>query len=164
MHHASMLHYFPNREALLRGVVERIVSYLDRVPSAAIGETRAAPRVALHQHFQHVLAQMRHYPQRFIVLNELFVRAVRDEEVRRVLSATDVSWHEFLIPLLRAGVTQNVFRANLDPKVVALTITSFFKGLGLQLAATPELLDAAVAQLERWIVADAEGGNHDEHK
>ena len=34
MHHASLLYYFPNREALVRGIVERIVQQAERVPVA----------------------------------------------------------------------------------------------------------------------------------
>jgi AcrR family transcriptional regulator len=156
MHHASMLHYFPSREALLRGVVERIVSHLDRVPVADVAVGWAGPSDALHAHFQHVLAQMQAHPGRFVVLNELFVRAVRDQEVRNVLAATDLSWRQFLVPLLATGVAQGVFRADLDPEAVAVIITSFFKGLSLHLGLAPAHLSQAVAQLEQWI--GAEGG------
>lgn len=154
MHHASMLHYFPNREALLGGVVERIVSHLDRVPLADPETGLAAPGDALHAHFKHVLAQMQAHPGRFVVLNELFVRAVRDDEVRRVLAATDASWRQFLVPLLTAGVAQGVFRADLDPEAAAVIIASFFKGLGLHLGLAPTQLQQAASQLEQWIRAE----------
>jgi AcrR family transcriptional regulator len=152
MHHASLLHYFPNREALVRGVVERIVARLDRVPQqGSQGDDLPAADV-LRAHFRHVQAQIRTHADDFIVLNELFVRAVRDEEVRRVLAATDTSWHSFLVPLLTRGIAEGVFHAELDPMATAIVITSCFKGLGLQLALAPSAIDEAVAQLERWII------------
>lgn len=152
MHHASLLHYFPNREALVRGVVERIVAQLDRVPAASSTETQLAPRDALHAHFQHVLSEMLTHPEAFIALNELFLRAMRDDEIRRVLASTDLSWHEFLVPLLTEGMQQGVFRADIEPEAVAVIITSFFKGLSTQLNHSQEQVHRAVQQLERWII------------
>jgi AcrR family transcriptional regulator len=152
MHHASLLHYFPNRESLVRGIVDRIVASLERVPSP---DTIASlsPRDTLHVHFQHVLAQMQTNPDMFVALNELFLRAVRDDEVRRVLSATDVSWHGFLIPLLKNGMQQGVFRADIAPEAAAVIVTSFFKGLSIQLNLSHQQLQDAVHQLEQWIVS-----------
>jgi AcrR family transcriptional regulator len=155
MHHASMMHYFPNREALLRGVVERIVASLDRVPTTDARGFIGSPRDLLHTHFQHVLHQMHAFPKRFVVLNELFLRAMRDEEVRQILSATDASWHQFLIPLITFGVAQGGFRADLHPEATATIITSFFKGLSTQLNLAPDQLQHAVAQLEQWITGTA---------
>lgn len=88
MHHASLLHYFPSREALVRDVVERIVAQLDSIPTASSSETQLAPREALHAHFQHVLSEMQTHPEAFIALNELFLRAMRDDgdDCARLLS------------------------------------------------------------------------------
>jgi AcrR family transcriptional regulator len=154
MHHASLLHYFPNREALIRGVIERIVAQLDRVPAPGSAASLMAPQEALHAHFQHVLAEMQHHPEAFIALNELFLRAMRDSEVREIMATTDLSWHEFLVPLLRQGVQQEVFRSDIEPEAVAILITGFFKGLSTQLNHSQEQLQQAVAQLEKWIISD----------
>lgn len=151
IHHASLLHYFPNREALIRGVVEQIVEQLDRVPGLGAASNALPPQDALHLHFQHVLAQMREQPALFIALNELFRRAERDEEVRRILTATDVSWSNYLMPLLQSGIATGAFRTDLNPHVVAVLIMSVFKGLSTQLTLTTEEIEAAVTQLERWI-------------
>ena len=151
MHHASLLHYFPNREALVQGLVERIVSHLDRVPAAGSSSSLSRPRDVLHAHFQYILSQMQTHPDYFIVLNELFTRAVRDEEVHRVLGSTDLSWQEFLIPLLAQGVQQGDFRADIAPEAAAVIITSFFKGLSTRLNQTHGQAQQAVRQLEQWI-------------
>jgi AcrR family transcriptional regulator len=155
MHHASLLHYFPNREALVRGIVDRIVAQLDRVPAMNTVLARS-PRDVLHAHFEHILTQMQAHPDMFVALNELFVRAVRDEDVRRVLSATDASWQGFLLPLLSAGQAAGAFRADIEPGAAALLITSFFKGLSMQLDLPQEQLHAAVDQLEQWITRSEE--------
>lgn len=156
MHHASLLHYFPNREALIRGVVARIVVGLDRVPAPGSSAAALPPREALHAHFQHVLGQIRAYPERFVVLNELILRARRDADSAQVLTEIDASWRGYLAPLLEAGRTAGVFRADLDPEMTALLITSCFKGLSEQPTLSEADWQRAVAQLERWVNVEQE--------
>lgn len=154
LNNATLHYYFPTKEDLVRAVVEAIVRELDRVPAPGSAPDALSPREALHAHFHHVLQQTIEHPDRFVVLNELFLRAARDEEVRRILAATDTSWHGYLVPLLKTGIEQGAFHADLDPYVAAAVITSFFKGLGLQLTLPPEHLRASVEQLERWIAGE----------
>ncbi len=150
---ATLHYYFSSKEDLIRAIVQTIISELDRVP-AMDGANNVSPKVVLSGHFQHVLNQTYEYPDRFIVLNELFVRASRDDEVHRVLSETDVSWHGFLVPLLEAGRADGSFRSDLKPEETAVIITSFFKGLGLQLSLGAERVENALNQLEVWIVGN----------
>lgn len=154
MHHASLLHYFPNREALIRGVVLRIVDTLDRVPTPGSSDVALPPRAALHTHFQHVLRQIQTYPERFIVLNELALRARRDPESAQVLTEIDASWLSYLLPLLEAGRTHGAFRPDLDVEATAWLITSCFKGLSTHAHISSEHWQRTLAQLERWIIGD----------
>lgn len=169
VHPASLLHYFPDREALLRGVVARTVAALDRVPVAGSAPDAPPPREGLCAHFRHVLGQLRAHPERFLALNELFLRAARDPAVRRVLAATEAGWEGYLVTLLETGAAAGAFRPGLDPRAAAAVVTACFKGLGLDLAlargaagdpdgdACFERAARAVAQLERWITGDPDG-------
>ena len=139
---------FPNKEVLIKGVVENIISRLDRVPAAAHA---LSPEKALHAHFQHVLGQMQTAPEQFTVLNELFTRASRDKALREVLADTDRRWRAFLVPLLERGKDEGAFRADLDPEAIATVITSTFKGFAFELTLTPERARVAIEQLEHWI-------------
>lgn len=152
IHHATLLHYFPSKEALIRGVVESIVAQLDRVPAAAHS---LSPREALHAHFSHVLEQMRAAPEQFTVLSELFMRASRDQGLRDVLADTDRSWQAFLVPLLERGRDEGAFRSDLDAEAAATLITSTFKGFAFELTLTPEGAQRTMDQLERWLVGGA---------
>lgn len=149
---ATLHHYFPTKEDLVRGVVAAIVRELDRVPAPGTTPDALPPRAALRAHFAHVLAQLRDMPDRFVVLNELFVRAARDPALRAVLAETDASWQGYLVPLLEAGVAAGDFHRDLDPRAAASAITCCFKGLGLQLDLAAADARRAVDQLERWIV------------
>lgn len=133
LHHATLLHYFPTREALIRAVISRLIVELDQVPGADASTTALAPGEALHAHLQHVLATMQQHPERFVVFHELQARAMRDTEVRSVLATTDASWRSYLVPLLTAGVRAGALRADLDLDAAATLIISCFRGLATQL-------------------------------
>ena len=149
---ATLLYHVPTKDALIQGVLERIIHNLDRVPPTSEGRT---PDELLRAHFEHILSQMDEAPEQFAVLSELLVRAGRDAGARRMLERADATWLAFLRQVLRAGLASGAFRADIDPEATAVLITGFFQGLGFQLAASPKQLRAAVAQLERLIVADA---------
>ncbi len=153
IHHATLLHYFPTKVALIQGVIKDIVSRIGRVPKGDLGVL--PPRDILHNYFAHVLTQMRDVPEQFTVLNELLARAARDEKLREVLVTNDKNWQEFLVSLLELGVAEGTFRPDLEPQAVATLIMSTFKGFGFGLTLTPEQAQQSVAQLERWIVGES---------
>ena len=170
VHPASLLHYFPHREALPEGLVARTVDGLDRVPGPGSAPGAPAPREALQAHLRHVLDQMRAHPARFLALNELYLRPARDPVVGRMLAATEEGWEGYLVPLLEAGIAAGDFRPGLDPRAGATAVTACFKGLGLDLALACGVpggpdggpggeyfarAERMVAQLERWIVGGA---------
>jgi AcrR family transcriptional regulator len=149
INHATLLYHFPTKSALIQGLLEHIVHNLDRFPPAS---EELSPRDLLQAHFAHILEQMNDAPEKFAVLNELFVRAGRDAEARRLLEKADADWLAFLGQLLRNGRAAGAFRRGLDPEATAMLVTSFFKGIGFQLAASPEQVRTATAQLEQLIV------------
>lgn len=152
IHHATLLHYFPNREAIISGVIGRIVAQFgDISPPSSLHNTLPS-REALHAHFQHVLTLMHTHPDNFVALQELFLRARRDDAIRQVFAHVDVRWHTYLSDLLRAGVAQGAFRADLDPQIAATLIMSAFKGLSMH--ADPDVAESqqVINQIERWIV------------
>lgn len=152
IHHATLLHYFPTKEALIQGVVGGMVSRLDQVLVTGPGALPA--RAALHTHFAHVLAQMRDVPEQFAVFNELFLRANRDSTLREVLRTTDENWHGLLVSLLERGVAEGAFRRDLDPQAAATVVMCTFKGFAFDLTLTAQRSQQTVAQLERWITGE----------
>lgn len=151
INNATLHHYFPTKEHLVRGVVEVIVAGLDRVPGA---DHPRGPRQALRAHLDHVLDQLDTHPERFVVLSELFARASRDPHVREVLREADTGWHDWLAPVLRLGVADGVFRPDLDAEATASVITGLLKSLPTQIHLGVDDRRRAVDQLEALILTD----------
>jgi len=76
INNATLVYYFPGKQALVQGMVEQMVRQFEQEAAAANLGTVPA-RQALHQYFTFRLAQISQTPDRFIVLHELFARARR---------------------------------------------------------------------------------------
>lgn len=157
---ATLHYYFPTKEDLIRAVVASIVRELDRVPTPDSADDAFDPgsyHVAVRAHIAHVLRQMHDHPDRFAVLNELFVRSARDTELHNVLTATDASWRGYLEPMLTAGIARGEFRSDLDAGVAADLITTVLKGLTLQPLLSRQDRERIADHLDRWLTAPSAG-------
>ncbi|MEU1964390.1 TetR/AcrR family transcriptional regulator [Micromonospora sediminicola] len=146
---ATLHYHFPSKEALVAAVVQDIVGRLDRVPAGDVQPP--PPREHLAGHLHHVLDQFERHREQFVVLNELYNRAIRDEALRRVLQASDTAWTDYLVPILRAGRDNGQLRADLDPVAAATLITGFFKSLLFHLGLTPQGARQAADELLRGL-------------
>jgi AcrR family transcriptional regulator len=127
---ATLHYYYPDKEALVRAVVEYAVGRLHTVATVRLpaGARRAAPGEELREHVLASLRQMREEPALFLVLSEIGVRAARDPHVARVLASSNGEWFGYLTTLLRAGVDAGALRADLHPEAAAGVIISFLRG------------------------------------
>ncbi|MFJ4925025.1 TetR/AcrR family transcriptional regulator [Streptomyces sp. NPDC088736] len=145
---ATLHYHFPTKEALVAAVVNSIVGRLDRVPPPAENGPLDPPAyLSAHMHF--VLDQFDTQRGQFVVLNELYTRAVRDEAMRRTLDAGDTAWKDYLLGILRAGQDGGHFRADLDPEAAAILITGFLKSLLLHPGLTVDSARHAADELLR---------------
>jgi AcrR family transcriptional regulator len=156
INNATLHHYFPTKEALVRAMVEAMIGRLDRIPAPGSAPDAPPPRAALRAYFAHALGEMRAAPDRFVVLNELAVRAARDAAVRRILASADARWRDYLVRLLEAGVVAGEFRADLAVPAAAEIIAAYFAGLALRASPPFSEAEAALAELERWIAGPDE--------
>lgn len=159
INHATLLHYFPTKEALIQGVVEYLLRefQVSRVPRP----TAPTPLEEVRLEFEDMRLRLRDSPEMVAVLTELVARARRDPAVSRPLRLLDDTWRGYLTGLLRRGITAGAFRADLDPTATATALMAQIKGLGLHALghADPAEVDALAAQLaaqvERWLTGGA---------
>lgn len=147
INHATLLHYFPTKEALIQGVVEDLLEQfrVSRVPRPAA----PTPLEELRLEFADIRQRLREEPELAVVLTELLARARRDSAVARPLRMLDDTWHGFLSDLLRRGIAAGAFRADVDPGLAAWMLMVQIKGLIVQTLShdDPAQTDALVAEL-----------------
>lgn len=159
---ATLHYYYPDKEALIRGVVEHLMNEL-RTPRVATGNTTSA----LHQlraEFADIRARLRESPEQVIVLTELATRARRDPAIAQLLGYLDEGWQGHLISILKAGIAEKVFRANIDVEATASAIMAQLRGLGLHGGMRSESMDKLVKHIARQTEYWVRGGiTREEH-
>ncbi len=150
LNHATLLYYFPTKEALIQAVVEYCIRQFELIqaPNPSIS---TAPGEHLRQRYLFDLAyQLREVPELFLVLDEFLLYARRDPTTNRVLTEAVTSWQHFLENLIREEIAAGHFRADIDARSIALTIMAFCQGIGLLLHTRPEDIDGILAQFASW--------------
>ncbi len=158
INHATLLHYFPTKEALIQGVVDFLLRefQISRVPRP--GGAALTPLTELRLEFDDLRLRFRDAPEMMAVLGELFGRARRDPALATILQRLDDGWRGYLTGILARGVQGRTFRADLDLETTATAIMVQLKGAGLQALARPDPAetDRVIAlmcdQIERWLL------------
>lgn len=154
LNHATLHHYFPTKEELIGAVIRDLVESLASRRAALAGADVSA-RDALHAYFGAVRAQLRDAPDSLVVLQEFFMRAGRTPALADIVSNLETGWGGFLESLLRRGIAEGSFRADLDIGATARLIMGFLKSLGTP-PRDPVALDRLFAQIEAWILIDGD--------
>ncbi|GCE24313.1 TetR/AcrR family transcriptional regulator [Dictyobacter kobayashii] len=152
MNIGTLYYYFSTKERLIQGVVDYIVQHIVVVQEPVVALSVNTPVDVLHQHLVNLTHKLITTPEIFRVMGELLLRSERDQAIYPILKKTDDDWRQYLTNLLRDGIGQGLFRADLNPALAAHTIMSFFKGVSLQLGMLAEELEQTVEQFERWLL------------
>jgi AcrR family transcriptional regulator len=141
----STLHYwFGTKEDLLLALVGHA--------SEQFGDPGEPGHETLREHLQRAWQAFEARPQLAMVLQELSMRAQRDEATRAVFQRVFSGWSAVVEEVLRAGMARGELRADLDPAASARVLTSFIMGALLQLGIDRQAFDFGIvaAELERW--------------
>ena len=96
INNATLLHHFPSKEALIRAVVEQFAATFVVADANNLG---GSANERLSRHVRAGAALMRTSPEIFAVLNEIMVRARRDDDVMRLLEPMLRSWRDHIVSL-----------------------------------------------------------------
>ncbi|GCE23018.1 TetR/AcrR family transcriptional regulator [Dictyobacter kobayashii] len=151
LNHATLLYYFPTKEALIHAVVAFCVHQFEVIQTPRASSLSTPPNEQLRQRYLSDLAyQLREAPEVFLVLDELLLYARRDPATHRVLSEAVTVWQSSLESLIHQEITAGRFRADLDVRSTALTLMAFCQGIGLLLHTQPTDIDGILAQFAQW--------------
>jgi AcrR family transcriptional regulator len=150
---ATLHYYFARKEDLIRGVVEYL---LQQFMTAYLPGSPFEMRTPLEQ-IRGELAEMQYLlqekPAMFIVLNELVLRSLHDPAIHHMIEWLDEGWHTYLEQIIRDGIEQGLFRADLDPGSAATWLILLTKGTTLHYMTNPGAVDfdRIKADVEHWL-------------
>ncbi len=149
---ATLHYYFMSKEALIDGVADYLAEQFATLHAPLEYTGDPTPLDLLRQEFADAQFYAAHYPSMYEVTHEMAVRADRDPTIRNVLERLERSWNRSVEDILRDGVADGTFRADLDV-VAATTILTCFQR-GARYLVTSDLdFDRACAELEHWLLA-----------
>lgn len=136
---ATLHYYFATKEDLIRGVVDLLIQEFTtfRAPGQPPLE-ELSPREGLRSELEDVREQIKARRDTYIVLFELYMRSLRDPQIREMLSEMDARWREHLESFLVAGVRSGEFPADLDIHTTSAVLIAFSKGMAMQLLSDPD--------------------------
>jgi len=152
---ATLHYYFPTKEALVQGVVDYLIaSFGSAVPSAEEAPTAVEE---LRYEFDDTIRRFRETPEQYVVMAELAARSWRDPAVAEILGAMNEGWQAHLCQMLRRGVDEGVFRADVDVDQVARALMVQLTGIGYQVKLGVDRLEPLINliadQILAWLAA-----------
>jgi len=132
----STLHYyFETKEDLIAAVVDHMTE-LFRTLRAPLAPGASALEELRHS-FVTQMYRRRVEPSLELVVQEMMLRARRDEKVRARLELMLLGWNGYVESVIARGVRDGDFARDLDPKIAAAVVTSYSMGSNLQHGVRP---------------------------
>ncbi|MGH7866693.1 MAG: TetR/AcrR family transcriptional regulator [Candidatus Dormibacteraceae bacterium] len=136
---STLHHYFPTKEDLIANVVEYATGQL-----LTTLRPEGSPTDQIRRHLRLMARVMREWPELFVVLCELNLRATRDPVVRTIIDRSDQGWRSFI----KARLDEGAWPQGLDSIAGAELIIAAIKGIIFN----PGIAADAFSQLERLLV------------
>jgi len=132
----STLHYyFETKEDLIAAVVDHMTELFRTLRPPLAPDATALEE--LRHAFVTQAYRRRVEPWLELVVQEMMLRARRDEKVRARLELMLLGWNAYVETVIARGVREGDFASNLDPKVAAAIVTSYSMGSNLQQGVRP---------------------------
>lgn len=151
---ATLHYYFASKEDLIHGVVDYLHQQFITVHTPAFNVSSGTPLEQVRMQFADVQFRLREKREMIVVMNELYLRALRDPALHAMLKRLDDQWQEYFETVFKDGIKQGVFRTDLNPRAAASVLIAFLKGITYPLMAYPESVNfvEACAEIEHWLI------------
>ena len=149
---ATLHYYFESKDDLVMAVLGYVrEKFAEQARAAATEKTAEETLKIMFTPGRHARVEAR--AEVAAVIDELGLRARRDEKVRAVFVEMYQEWNRHIAELLRRGIEEGSVRPDIDPKSAAAVLTSFWLGARTQLGNNPKAFDmlAASSQLHQWL-------------
>ncbi|MCX5069841.1 TetR/AcrR family transcriptional regulator [Micromonospora lupini] len=148
--HSTLHHYFRTKADLIAAVLEHVTSQFE-----ATMHNDLDPAARLRQHLSEIATAVAARPELFIVLDELDLRARRDEPTGVAIERDEQGWRDALAAIFTEGVARHVWSVDLDVAASVELVIATVKGIRLR----PDQAESVVSQLCDLFAP--EGASHD---
>jgi AcrR family transcriptional regulator len=147
---ATLHYHVPTKEALLELVAEAMrQDFMQQTVDRPRAHLSAKERMDLEfVDFRDMLASQ---SETMLCLSELMERARRDEKIAGAIRPLQRKWREIVTDLLSEGVSDGVYRPDMDPEFAAIMIIGAMVGFSRTRQGDLEGFDQLVAELQRAI-------------
>jgi AcrR family transcriptional regulator len=131
INNATLIHHYPSKVALIKAVVESFTKRFEAVADAA--NTDGGPQKRLARHMRSSVDLMRTSPEMFVVLNEIMIKARRDEEIRNLVMVPLTAWRDHIVTLISLPANDKNKFARSKAEEIAAACMAQLLGMGLLL-------------------------------
>lgn len=161
INNATLYYYFPSKEALIQGVTDSLMERL-KAPAQTPQDAPSSALAELRQTFEGTRRRVTTDTRFFIVITELALRSRRDAAIDRIGRRRDDFWSKRITGIIERGMSEGVFRRDIDIESAAVSLMVQIKGIAHHAAMRkrrPGEIDALVstiaAQVEHWLTCTA---------
>ena len=147
---ATLHYHVPSKEALIALVAESLrKAFIQQTIDRPRAHLSAVERMDLEfVDFREIALEK---PEILLVFSELMERGRRDDRIAEAILPMKQRWRQILAGLLSEGVSDGVYRPDIDPEAFASIMIATFIGFCRNPEKNPERLDRLVAELQRAI-------------
>jgi AcrR family transcriptional regulator len=151
---ATLHHYFPTKEDLVRAVAEHLGERFTAVHAPELPNKRGVspPLRQLRQEFSDAAYCRKHYPDLLAASRELAMRGSRDPLVAEAIAPLNNHWRESVAVAVRNGQREGVFRDSLDADSIAAAFVAAIWGMTALLQLSAQEFAAGCAALEQALL------------
>ncbi|HEX4809417.1 MAG TPA: TetR/AcrR family transcriptional regulator [Bryobacteraceae bacterium] len=148
---ATLHYYFPSKQDLIEGLAQFIGAKFVTLHGPAPRTTGFPALDRLRQEFSDGRYYLNQHPEMLLVIQEFTLRGKRDPQVQKVVEQMNWQWHHGIEQMVREGVADGTFRADIDPTEMITMLMSIFSGTA---AVASDQVDAIERNTEAWILSE----------
>ena len=148
---ATLHYYFPTKEALIEAVAHYCAAQFHDTRAPGTTDAGKSGFDRLRQGFVDHDYYQDSRPEMIIVMQELNLRAKRDEAIRRIIEPMKAAWQATIAALVAEGVRDGTVRGDIDEKAAAGVIVTALWGMGTWLLDVPGRR-AVYRMIEEWLM------------
>jgi AcrR family transcriptional regulator len=148
---ATLHYYFPGKQDLIEGLAQFIGAKFVSLHGPAPQPSGFPALDRLRQEFSDGRYYLRRQPEMLLVIHEFALRGKRDPEVQKVVDQMNYHWRLGIEQMVKQGIGDGTFRADIDPPEMLAMLMSIFSGIA---ATGINQIDAIARSTESWILSN----------